>query len=210
MNLLNITKQLLADGGVVMWPLALASLVIWFLLFYRCLQLTEHRFCRISVLHKLGQSIAHGKSVESTDEFAHLLGVQRQLLGLLNHVEPDQLKSNLAQAVSIGSDLIGRNGSFVRCLIHVAPLLGLLGTVCGMITTFDVISIAGTSEPKLLAHGIGIAMLTTQAGLLIAVPAIFVERRINRWESKIIHGIEETRLVLMQCFNENPKKSTNL
>ena len=51
-----------------------------------------------------------------------------------------------------------------------APLLGLLGTVMGMIELFDVITMHGTSDPKLLAGGISIALVTTEAGLIAAIP----------------------------------------
>ncbi len=55
----------------------------------------------------------------------------------------------------------------------VLPLLGLLGTVLGMLTSFEVIQVHGIAQPRLLAGGIGQALLTTQAGLLTAVPVLF-------------------------------------
>jgi hypothetical protein len=55
----------------------------------------------------------------------------------------------------------------------VLPLLGLLGTVLGMLASFEVIQVHGTGQPRLLAGGIGQALLTTQAGLLTAVPVLF-------------------------------------
>ena len=51
-----------------------------------------------------------------------------------------------------------------------APLLGLLGTVMGMIQLFQVITMHGTSDPKLLAGGISVALVTTEAGLIVAIP----------------------------------------
>ncbi len=57
---------------------------------------------------------------------------------------------------------------------HLAPLLGLLGTVNGMIVTFKVIATYGNSNPILMADGISEALLTTQAGLSIAFPLLFI------------------------------------
>jgi len=58
-------------------------------------------------------------------------------------------------------------------LAAILPLLGLLGTVLGMLASFDVIQIHGTGQPRLLARGIGQALMTTQAGLWTAVPVLF-------------------------------------
>jgi len=58
-------------------------------------------------------------------------------------------------------------------LATMLPLLGLLGTVLGMLASFEVIQIHGTGQPRLLAGGIGQALMTTQAGLLTAVPILF-------------------------------------
>ncbi len=66
----------------------------------------------------------------------------------------------------------------------VAPLLGLLGTVMGMIELFDVITMHGTSDPKLLAGGISIALVTTETGLIVAIPLQLIHTfLVNRSES---------------------------
>ena len=60
--------------------------------------------------------------------------------------------------------------SWISVFASTAPLLGLLGTVMGMIELFDVITMHGTSDPKLLAGGISVALVTTEAGLIVAIP----------------------------------------
>ena len=62
--------------------------------------------------------------------------------------------------------------TLLGCLVVVLPLLGLLGTVAGMIDTFDVIRVHGNGEPRLLARGIREALITTEAGLVTALPAL--------------------------------------
>jgi len=80
----------------------------------------------------------------------------------------------------------------VAALGTVLPLLGLLGTVLGMLASFEVIQIHGTGQPRLLAGGIGQALLTTQAGLLTAVPVLFFHHiirdrvRLIRQETEIL------------------------
>ena len=87
---------------------------------------------------------------------------------------PDSLAVK-AQTVRLGSELW-----LVGTLASVLPLLGLLGTVLGMLLSFEVIQVYGTSQPRLLAGGIGQALITTQAGLWMAVPVFFFHHIISR------------------------------
>lgn len=77
----------------------------------------------------------------------------------------------------------------IKLLATIAPLLGLLGTVTGMINTFESVAIFGLGNPKALAAGISEAMITTQFGLLVALPGIlfvfFLQRRAHRDHTKI-------------------------
>jgi biopolymer transport protein ExbB len=97
---------------------------------------------------------------------------------------------------SIMEALMLRQNSFVEryiksiaILATVAPLLGLLGTVSGMITTFLVIATSGTGDAKALASGISEALITTQTGLVVAVPGLFLanylRRRTERLEARM-------------------------
>jgi len=65
---------------------------------------------------------------------------------------------------------LDRGMPFLAAVITLAPMLGFLGTVSGMINAFDAIALAGTVEPKLVASGISEALITTLAGLVIAIP----------------------------------------
>ncbi|WP_321390061.1 MotA/TolQ/ExbB proton channel family protein [uncultured Desulfuromusa sp.] len=78
----------------------------------------------------------------------------------------DQCSMQLRQEVH-------RNIMLIAVLATVSPLLGLLGTVTGMITTFDVIALFGTGNARALAGGISEALITTQSGLLVSIPGVF-------------------------------------
>jgi biopolymer transport protein ExbB len=79
----------------------------------------------------------------------------------------------------------------LNVLAAIAPLLGLLGTVTGMISTFQAITVFGTGEPKVMAGGISEALITTQIGLGVAVPIMFLHHLLDRRVDKIIGDIEE-------------------
>ena len=70
--------------------------------------------------------------------------------------------------------------SFLRLAVAAGPLLGLIGTVIGMIITFRAIVASGTSDPRLMADGIGQAMIATVLGLGIAIPLLFINAGLGR------------------------------
>ena len=73
----------------------------------------------------------------------------------------------------------------------VAPLLGLLGTVTGMIDTFRVITLFGTSDPKLMSGGISEALVTTEVGLAVAIPIMLLHTFLSRRVDHVIGDMEE-------------------
>lgn len=85
-------------------------------------------------------------------------------------------------------------------IASIAPLLGLLGTVIGMIDVFRVITDAGVGDPKILAGGISKALLTTAAGLSVAIPALLFHRYFNSRVSRLVIGMEEQSLRLVEVI----------
>ncbi|MCA9546163.1 MAG: MotA/TolQ/ExbB proton channel family protein, partial [Myxococcales bacterium] len=71
------------------------------------------------------------------------------------------------------------------------------GTVTGMISTFDVITEFGTGNPKLLSGGISEALITTELGLVVAIPALLAGNLLNGWAERLKSGIEQGALALM-------------
>ncbi|WP_300675074.1 MotA/TolQ/ExbB proton channel family protein, partial [Desulfoluna sp.] len=74
----------------------------------------------------------------------------------------------------------------------VAPLLGLLGTVSGMITTFDVIALFGTGNARAMAGGISESLITTQSGLSVAIPGMFMGVLLTRRSRRLAAKLDET------------------
>lgn len=73
-----------------------------------------------------------------------------------------------------------QNLNFLKVLVAVCPMLGLLGTVTGMISVFDVMATLGSSEPKLMAAGISLATLPTMAGMVAALAGMFAHARLSK------------------------------
>ena len=112
--------------------------------------------------------------------------VRRDNLALLN--------SLIAQE----TERLGSNINYIYARASIAPLLGLLGTVQGMISTFDVISIYGTGNPRAMANGIAEALITTQSGLFVSIPGLFMAGFLRRRILRISQRLEEFRAGVMK------------
>ena len=103
----------------------------------------------------------------------------------------DTLELKLAEAIMAERPSIERGIGAVRIISVVAPLAGLLGTVTGMIVTFQMITLYGTGDPKLMAGGISQALVTTVLGLLVAIPTTLLHSFTASSAKGIISVLEE-------------------
>lgn len=87
--------------------------------------------------------------------------------------------------------------SILGIVSYISPMAGLLGTVLGMIKSFKAIALQGAGDPNVVANGISEALITTAAGLLIAIPAIIAYNLFNRKADKIMMEIEKTSTALI-------------
>lgn len=101
------------------------------------------------------------------------------------------------------SSNIDKFGNFVIVIAAVAPLLGLLGTVTGMIATFDIITEYGTGDPKLLSGGISEALVTTMFGLIVAIPLLLLGNLLTGWAQNIKDSMEHSALRIVNLFEKN-------
>jgi len=126
------------------------------------------------------------------------------ILGKLNSVyskysgnNPEDLESQLEDILAKATPPLEKNLSTIKLLAAVAPLLGLLGTVIGMIETFQSITLFGTGDPKLMAGGISQALVTTMLGLIAAVPLLFVHNILDSRSRSISQIYEEQAIGLL-------------
>ena len=80
----------------------------------------------------------------------------------------------------------------LAALVAICPLLGLLGTVTGMMSVFDVMAVAGTAEPRAMAAGISKATLPTMAGMVIALPGLFFLTRLRSGVRRALHAFADS------------------
>jgi biopolymer transport protein ExbB len=128
----------------------------------------------------------------------HSVAASDNPLGRLRLVErnhpkdsPEALGLKLDQAILKEIPRLRRLLPTLAVLATAAPLLGLLGTVAGMIETFQSMTLFGAGDPKLVAGGISLALVATELGLLVAIPILLLHSLLHGMSNKLIHTLEE-------------------
>jgi biopolymer transport protein ExbB len=125
-----------------------------------------------------------------------------------SHGNRDHMDDVISEAMLHEAGALNRFGSAILVIASVSPLLGLLGTVTGMIQTFDIITEFGTGDPKMLSSGISVALVTTELGLVVAIPAVLAGTLLSSWSDSIKYDLEEIALKATNILldRENPER----
>ena len=189
----------LSDGGfAVMGTLTVAAAIMWYALGYRMLIL---RRGSIRDVRKIVEQRRVGESSEPKGvlDTAAALGVN------LTRHSANRLRQRLDEAFGPFEDDISRYSTLVKSIVAVSPLLGLLGTVMGMIETFDSLAdMSLFSQSGGIAGGISQALFTTQMGLAVALPGLVAGRVLDRRQALISDELAEIKDIL--CIGEAPAK----
>ncbi|MGJ8670182.1 MAG: MotA/TolQ/ExbB proton channel family protein [Oceanococcus sp.] len=105
-------------------------------------------------------------------------------------LDPETLEMRLHDRVQKESGRVHRFGVFLAIIAAVAPLMGLLGTVVGMINTFQAITLYGTGDPQTMAGGISQALITTVLGLVVAVPAVLLHALVKARATSVVNMLK--------------------
>ena len=112
------------------------------------------------------------------------------------------LESVLEETIQGSLRPLDRNMGALQIIAIVEPLLGLLGTVTGMITTFQMLTIYGSGDPRIMSGGISEALVTTQYGLLISIPIILVHGWFQGRVDRITSTMEEKAMMLVNAVKK--------
>ena len=121
--------------------------------------------------------------------------------------DPESMELRLAEAILKESPGLNKWVMFIKIIAVVAPLLGLLGTVTGMIQTFQAITLFGAGDPQTMAGGISQALVTTVLGLVVAIPTVFLHWLASSRAKRIENTLEEVAsgLIAQQYENHSTK-----
>lgn len=185
--------ELVKAGGWLMLPLMLCSVFMIAISIERFIRLKRQLIVPNTLLMSTGQTNAQQvlQQLDKNPQLQQTTLGRIFLVGGQNRQQGEQYTR--AQMEAVASREIGhleKNINFLGTLSAVAPLLGLLGTVLGIIESFLVIDIA-TSNPTLMIPGISKALITTAAGMFIAVPALFAYRYFQRLVQEYVAELEQ-------------------
>ncbi len=173
----QLTKYI-GDGGIVMIPLMVVSLTMWILIANRVLF-----FRRMHRKNMTAQAAWEYICTGNQPGTGRYRGIVSFLVAdFLSIRSGDNILDRrlLDESVLRIRERLKEHLALIGVLAAVAPLLGLLGTVTGMIATFDVLSYFGTGNAKAMASGISEALITTQTGLLVAIPGLYMKGFLDR------------------------------
>lgn len=174
-------------GGFVMPPLVAVAMSLWFALAWRAMSVRSSRSNPRDLLAKIKKQQPHSNSILAKATKAALELQQKE-------ISHRQLKSLIEERFQEIKSDINAYRWLVRSLVAVAPLLGLLGTVDGMIETFNSLGdMALFSATGGIAGGISKALFTTQMGLAISIPGLLLGRMIERQQMNINWQLDQVK-----------------
>jgi len=194
------------SGGIVMFPILGVSLVLWVLIFNRVMFL-RRLYVKNIPRTQAGEMIRDNTWPGEKFQGANAFLVREFLMRRSRSLDPDLDKNILDETVMHLNASLDRHLSTIAVLSSVAPLMGLLGTVVGMMETFEVITIFGTGNVRAMASGISVALVTTQTGLMISIPGLYMSGWLNRRAGNLKHRIASTGIFLKRYLQPETKGS---
>ncbi|MBN2524882.1 MAG: MotA/TolQ/ExbB proton channel family protein [Deltaproteobacteria bacterium] len=193
----------LNKGGPVAWIIAGLALMGLLLVVERVWTLSLQTNWRTSRFNFIAQKLKTGDFTGASTGTRGMGAVGRVLRVLIKERElpREDAEKRVSEIILKSMPALERSLTILTVITAVAPLLGLLGTVTGMISTFDVITEFGTGDPKLLSGGISEALITTKLGLAVAVPFLLVRSLMTRWSDRIIENMQTYSLTALNIMS---------
>ena len=199
--------EIVKAGGPMMGPIILASIVAAAIILERLWTLQSKRVLPAELTDKVWRWVEAGQiqdkhiaALEQNSPLGKVLAA-----GLANrHRDRTILKEAIEDT---GRHVVHELDRFIGTLGMIAslsPLMGLLGTVMGMIRTFNAITTAGVGNPTALAGGIAEALITTAAGLAVAIPATIGYRLLRGRVERLVVAMEKEAMKLVQAIEQQP------
>jgi biopolymer transport protein ExbB len=192
--------QWFARGGPIMYPILACSIIglavfLERLAFLRRKHLLPERFVRaVRRTWQHGEfDVAQRLCQQQNVPLARILRA-----GLLRVKEgPREVERAIEITGSHEAGVLEANLRFLGAISNIAPMLGFLGTVTGLISAFNVIAVQGTGDPKLLADGVSEALITTEFGLFVGIPAFGAYHYLRGKVDRLLHEMEAVTIELL-------------
>ena len=201
--------ELMQKGGPIMWPILLCSVFAFAIVIERLVRIRQEQIDTKSFMEQISKSIKRNKIMEALDLCDRTGGPIATILkaGILKH---DRARNEIREAIEDACihevPRLERNLPVLATVAHIAPLLGLLGTVTGLVQAFQVIeskaSVLNPVNPGDLAGGIWEALLTTVFGLCVAIPTYVAYNYLVSRVDGFVLDMERSATDLMNILGE--------
>jgi biopolymer transport protein ExbB len=189
--------ELFVKGGILMYPIAFCSIIALGIFLERIWVLRRGHVLPRDFLIEVEDLVMRRKRPEAislckrnNSSIAHVVRV-----GIENYGKKrDVIKEKIEEVGRREAASLERYINVIGTIAGVSPLLGLLGTVSGMIKSFNIISMQGVADPTSLAGGISEALITTAAGLVVAIPTFVIYRYLSNKADSLILEMEENSI----------------
>lgn len=167
--------QFVNSGGTIAWVIVMMGII--------AISLCVIRFINLKLYYKETkklEKVCDDNNENLSNALISLKGLKSDQKNLISKIvelkeeSKEKIEDVIEEGIINEHKFIDRFGALILVFAAVAPLMGLLGTVTGMISTFDIITEHGTGDPKLLSHGISEALITTELGLIVAIPSLLL------------------------------------
>lgn len=206
--------EFMLKGGPIMWPILLCSVVATAIVVERLIVLWREQIDTRAFMEQISKALKRNKIMEAIDLCERTKGPIATILkaGILKH---DRTRNEIREAIEDASihelPRLERNLPVLATVAHIAPLLGLLGTVTGMVAAFQVIEAKASSlnpvNPGDLAGGIWEALLTTVFGLCVAIPTFVAYNYLVSRVDGFVLDMERSATDLLSIISEKRSDS---
>ena len=196
------------DGGAFMWPILATMVIGLVLVIVKLFVVLTRRSNAGLLLQNIKKAVAMGddaaalKACDSDKPVESVLyaGIKNRRYGL------DQVEKAMANEGSVQSTYLENGQVWITLMIGLAPMLGFLGTVWGMVDAMNAIEAANDISPAVVAGGIAQALITTAFGLIVAIACQTLQNLVLSFSDGIVLTMEESSVALMDMLMENEAK----
>lgn len=207
--------EIIKAGGWVMWPLILCSIASTAIILERFWSLQTRRICPKHLVAQIWHwakanqlDAAHLAALRDSSPLGRILAA-----GLANlHHSREVMKESIEETGRHVVHEMERYLSALGTIASISPLLGLLGTVIGTIQVFNAITSHGVGNPTEMAGGIATALVTTAAGIIVAIPSLIFSRYFRRKVDDLVVGMEQEAIKMVEVLHgdrEGPQGKDN-
>ncbi|MBL1432525.1 MAG: MotA/TolQ/ExbB proton channel family protein [Gammaproteobacteria bacterium] len=202
-------RELVSAGGLLMYPILLCSVIAMAIVIERFWALRRRAVCPVNLVADIWQWAQYGQldasrlsSLRNGSPLGRVLAAAIINLRHSREIMKEAVEEHGRQVVHELERYLNTLGT----IASITPLLGLLGTVIGMIKVFAAITDQGVGNPTVLAGGISEALLTTAAGISVAIPSLMFYRHFQRRVTELANIMEQEALKLVEVLHGQREK----